>query len=379
MPNSFDFLHIKRHTAGSSNELSFDVLDAARSQLDGKSQKTSRSAKTPNASKGSYHGVAGTSTLSAIPEVERRKKQRHARAVRVRVLGALIIVIAVGALAFAGYGFYQSRVDFSDRFATLVSSVDKIDESLVEVDEVMGDPLSGEAKEQVTEQLSELDGIAEQLDDMSDDVNRSLAFAMGDADMVALTQLNQAVEGRKNMVSAARAALSVANQYYQEQEVATTAWNNVLNADQLAREATALANSATTDEATEAARQKTLEAYYLLADAKEALEGLGYRHEKVDFSAQLEYLDKRMQALDYAVATSDALIAGDRGSAIANNDAYNAADQEAARLAADLPLLVNDQVKVAFESEIAPAITRYEAFRSDVAEADADVRAYLER
>ena len=74
MSGHFDFLHVKKNSAGSPNELSFDVLDAARSQLDGKKSRTSRGSLSTSPKQGSYHGVGSGSTLSAVPEVERRKK-----------------------------------------------------------------------------------------------------------------------------------------------------------------------------------------------------------------------------------------------------------------------------------------------------------------
>ena len=71
------------------------------------------------------------------------------------------------------------------------------------------------------------------------------------------------------------------------------------------------------------------------------------------------------------------LVAGDREQATANNNAYNEADEEAARLAQDLPLLIDDQVRSAFEKEIAPHAKSYNEARDYVSEADADIRAYL--
>jgi hypothetical protein len=47
----FDHRHLKRNTAGSSNELSFDVLDAARSGMD--------------TQKGSARRVSGSSTFTS--------------------------------------------------------------------------------------------------------------------------------------------------------------------------------------------------------------------------------------------------------------------------------------------------------------------------
>ena len=377
MPGSFDFLHIKRHTAGSSNELSFDVLDAARSQLDDNSKKSPRAAKTPSASRGSYHGVAGTSTLSAIPEVERRKKLRRARAIRIRVLTVLVIVAALGALGFAGYSFYQSKVDFSDRYNALVSDLSTIDEELVKVDAVMVDPLAANMYEKRVEAKKKLDWIAQKLDAVSDATEKAIPYAMGDRDTVALTQMGNAIDGRKDMLVAAKSVFEVADQFDQELDVSKKAWNKVLNADRTAREATASANNASTDESTESAKQMTQEARDQFAEARTDLEGVTYRHESVDFSAQIEYLNKRIEALGYAIATADALIAGDREQATANNNAYNEADEEAVQLAQELPLLIDDQVRSAFEKEIAPHAKKYNEARDGVAEADADIRAYL--
>ena len=377
MPGSFDFLHIKRHTAGSSNELSFDVLDAARSQLDDNSKKSPRAAKTPSASRGSYHGVAGTSTLSAIPEVERRKKLRRARAIRIRVLTVLVIVAALGALGFAGYSFYQSKVDFSDRYNALVSDLSTIDEELVKVDAVMVDPLAANMYEKRVEAKKKLDWIAQKLDAVSDATEKAIPYAMGDRDTVALTQMGNAIDGRKDMLVAAKSVFEVADQFDQELDVSKKAWNKVLNADRTAREATASANNASTDESTESAKQMTQEARDQFAEARTDLEGVTYRHESVDFSAQIEYLNKRVEALGYAIATADALIAGDREQATANNNAYNEADEEAVQLAQELPLLIDDQVRSAFEKEIAPHAKKYNEARDGVAEADADIRAYL--
>lgn len=377
MPGSFDFLHIKSRTAGSSNELSFDVLDAARSQLDDKNQKSSRIAKTPSASKGSYHGVAGTSTLSAVPEVERRKKLRRARAIRVRIMTVLIVLIAVGALSFAGYSFYQSRLDFASRYNDLVDKLSEVDESLVVIDAVMGDPLAAGSEAARADAVAKIDSVAHGLDAVSADTEKTIAYAMGDRDTVALTQMDSAIEGRKKMLSAAKETLSIASQYDKELAAARDAWGDVLSADQMAREATASANSASTDETTEAAKQATQAALDKFVSAKEALEGVHLRHEGIDFSEQEKYLDKRIESLEYAIETSDALIAGDRNWAQSSNDAYNEADEEAALLAEDLPLLVDELVKSSFKKDIAPSLAKYNDARDEVAEFDADIRAYL--
>ena len=80
------------------------------------------------------------------------------------------------------------------------------------------------------------------------------------------------------------------------------------------------------------------EASALFSDVRATMEVLAQEDAEVDLSAQIAYLDKRIEALGYAVASNDALLARDTAVAVEQNDAYNAADKEAASLAAALPI-----------------------------------------
>ena len=142
MAGPFDHLHIKGRTAGTSNELSFDVLDAVRSEP---SQKKARSVFIPSGprqSQGSYTGVAGTSTLSAVPEVERRKRARRNRTIRVWAIAIVVVVVLASAAGYAGYRLYQDRAHFTGQYNELIMRFTDIDKTMVRIDALMRDPLN---------------------------------------------------------------------------------------------------------------------------------------------------------------------------------------------------------------------------------------------
>ena len=377
MPGSFDFIHVKRHTRGSSNEISFDVLDAARDELDSRNTKSSKAAKPISASKGTYHGVAGTSTLSAIPEVEKRKRQRHNRAVRFRVLVVLIAVAAIVALGFLAYNLQRGKADFSSRYDALVSSVEQTDEQVKIVDGLMSDPFNDDETEKRAKALAEIDAVEKSLDDVAGDIDKTAAYCSDDEDTFALNQLSDTVEGRKQMISTARKAFMLSEEHQQALNESRNAWTMVVNADQQAREATAAANKATTDVSTSAARQLTQEASDMFAQARTTLDNLQKKRQGLVFADEIAYIDMRIEALSYAMATSDALIEGDRDEAVAHNTNYNKLDQEAANKALSLPLMLDERVNEAYSEEKSQLVDEYSEKRASVVALDAGIRAYL--
>ena len=380
MAGPFDFLHIKGRTAGSSNELSFDVLDAARHDLDEKRRANrSRIPGAPRPSQGSYHGVGGTSTLSAVPEVERRKRVRRARAIRIRVLVVVAVIALVSVGAFAGYRFYEDKVDFTGRFSTLIDQFVEIDRSIVQVDALMSDPLNSASRDDRDKALSSFSALDERLEHVVLAAREMTEGARSDADIAALSAVEVAAEARRSMLEAATDAFKLSDIANRQMADVNEAWSKVLAGDAAAREATALANSAKTEEATLKSREKTEEAIELmtagrtqLAIAEQSLAGL-------NFSAEKAYIGKRIESLEAAVRTSDALLANDRAAAIAANDAYNAADRAATTLAASLPPAVDGQVRARYVDEVERKSADYASARASASSADSNIRSYLPR
>ena len=380
MAGPFDFLHIKRRTAGSSNELSFDVLDAASKEAADKGdrqQRQSRASTAPKPSQGTYHGVAGSSTLSGLAEVERRKRARRARTARLWIIAAVAVIALVGTGVFFGYRIYQDRVDFSSRFNQLIDRFIEIDQTMVDIDSLMADPLNSVELVERAEVANRFASLNRELNAVIAEAHDMESSAFSESDRSALEQAAEAADARSSMIAAAESAFTLSERANQISDEAVAAWNKVLEADSQAREATELANSARTEQATRNAQEKTKQARDLMDVALADLERVEKEEPRVDLSTERKYVSKRIEALDAADDTANALLADDRAAATAANDAYNAADSEAVALAADLPETLAGQVKATYESDLDRILESYTDARNAVTAADSALRSYL--
>ena len=114
----------------------------------------------------------------------------------------------------------------------------------------------------------------------------------------------------------------------------------------------------------------------LKAELKE-LKSLETSYTELKFPDQIDYLEKRISALELAIAVDEALLGGDRVTAAARNDEYNKTDKEAAALAMNLPASLDVIVKDGFRPQVDAVGEKYGAARVEVTETDADIRGFL--
>lgn len=375
MPSDFDFLHIRRHTVGSSNELSFDVLDLKSEEANGKSQGPFT--PTPvSPVQGRHHDGAQPSTLSEQDEVARRKKARQRHRLRLQVLSVVLVVVFVGVAAYFGVRLYGEKVDFSEAYASLVDRLSSVDDMLVDADRLIGNVFSADDSAERQRVAAAVPELTTELARIRAEADSLKSRSRSEEDTDAANRLIEASQARSDMLAAANGAFRVSAAAAEEADIANAAWNNVLGADQLAREAAQDANKATTEAATREALEKTRKARQQFADAREALQGVTGRC-NADFATQLAYLDKKAEALDSAIATGEALLAGNRDAANEANDAYNRADEEAAKLAETLPASVEGAIEKAYSEEAADHQRKYDDARSRAISSDSHIRRYL--
>ena len=417
------FLHIKRHTKGTSNELSLDVLDAARDQLD--SQKKRKETKNflldfrrnvgdghaaDGASKASAVSVSGggvhrrnvteavdtaassrfkwpfSKAKTSIPagnplipvdEVLRRKRARRRNMIRLRALIAVVVIVAIGILGWMGYRGYQAKEAFEDQYRALVSDVSAADPVLVELDGMMDEPLEGTTDEQRILARKKAVAVTSAADKAVEGAEALYGKAPGDPDKVALDQLIEGAKGRVSMVGLIMEVFGIVDRASEARQAANTTWDWIVNTDIAARDAISKSNEATTagalDEATSAIRVARDE----FGAALQQLTGLENTAESLDLSDQKAFVEKRIEALDCALATNEALSAGDRQAAAEHNAEYDAADKESAELAEKLPQSIDDLIVNVFTDDVLKAQARYDTQREQVAKADSLVRKYL--
>ena len=178
-------------------------------------------------------------------------------------------------------------------------------------------------------------------------------------------------------MAVAQQTIALANHIEQGVANANETWANALEADQLARQAVQAANAANSDEGFQAAKEAADAARDEFEGVLYSLEYLENTLSGLDLSAQRAFVEKKIEALGYEAATNQAIIDDNRDAAIANNDAYNRADVEAAALADGLPASLEPMVRSLFDDELTRLSDAYDNARSHAIAADAIIRDYL--
>ena len=445
--------HIKRHTVGTSNEISFSVLDAAKNELEGDVGKDAaarpsrfghvslftlplrrkKSIATPTKERGLLlssgefasaenptpasslgtvdvgspkSDVAGLTTVptgaprktaaagSAAPaagapapvpsklvrspeeEIALRKARRRLH----RMLAATLVVVVGLCLAGAGgWYLYQDHQRHLHQVAQLDEALDLIreaDETVVALDGIVANPLDAGSLAQADSVLAKLPAALAQLEEADAAARRVSVDLRESEDKEAANQTVAATGARTALIESGRQIVEQAQWADEAARAVREAWQRVVEADALARDAAALVAD-TTAEHVAASKDKTNAAVGAFADAQAALEALDSAYADVDLVGLLDYVAKRIEAMGYALASDDAFLAKNKEEAVAQNDAYNRADAEAATLAAGLPDDVAQLVFDAYDQATGTLFETYSTARSQAGAADAFLRDYL--
>ena len=465
--------HLKEHTAGTSNELSFDVLDAARRQLDdknfdpnavkvktprkgvgmisllfskvhftkesignGQTKAKSGSPTTANTSEAkdpktstlfpgkrvktedipkrnsaaaeqrqsrkaaraearalakrqkrerydSKHSLsraanaAPYSNESAQVEVERRKKIRHRRRVRLAVTVVVACVVAAGLAGNYAYQRYRLYNDQSELINHAVEEIVSADERVVQLDSLIGDPMA-EIKNDTWKELEKNLPATESHLDSARDTSNDLLPVLGEGDMqIVAGQIIDACDARQVMIDSGKSIFEAAEEANGTSDSVAQIWADVLQADSVARDGVALLSAGSLDDSMASAKEKLHEAASSFQNTRYELQQLENANANLDLSKLTEYLDKRLEALDYASATAQALLDRNKSEATSQAKLYNEADSAAVKLAAALPTDLSEPVKAAFEKDIEDLRKKYDDARYAASAADNRIRDYL--
>lgn len=424
--------HIKRHTEGTSNEISFSVLDAAKNALDvdeGKDVKakpphfgvislftlgprrkkpvatptkekellvpsggeplsqgsSSPTTVVPVASASSGTAPAPIPAPAAAPsrpyqspeiEIARRKARRR----RHRRIGVAFVVVATLALLAAGgtYLFKEFERN-SNQVAQLNAALDGIartDAVLLDLDEVLNAPLDPKNAQVLQEVQAALPQVERQLDEASKLASGASEQLHDSHDKEAAAQALAAVAARRELISNGGQVVAEALDAQDGMQRADAAWAEVLAGDALVRDAAKLVAD-TTAENVAASKEKTNEAVAHLNAAQDQFAELDLLFPDAGYTDYLDYLARRLEAMAAAAASDEALLAEDRVTAAEQNDAYNKADAAAVDIAKSLPDDPAQPIQEAFERSTKAPLEAYSTTRLQAGAADAFLRDYL--
>lgn len=407
--------HIKRRTEGTSNELSFSVLDAAKNaQLNGgeddlplvgevslftlAGKKSRRSgfyrghaimSAFPQKGRKRKIDVQEKKQLQAIKpetatkrnntfeqEIARRKKQR-----RIRNLTAMLLIVVTSVLLIVtgtGY-FYHAHKTEQTYIQTLNDAIDLLtetDNAMLELDEELQDPFDSVSKNKLTSLTTttqEADYTLKEADDLAKSASVNLANTN---EQNIASQTVSAVSARISMIEY---GLEILNEAYRAKSSAQQmmdGWYAVAEADEQVRSAAALVEDPTTENV-EASIEQTNNAITSLTEASQLISQAQQNYPAVNRDPYIAYINKRIEALKYAIASDQALLDRNKEEAQAQNDAYNQVDQEAVLLAQDLDEDPMAGYEKAFDQATQQTYQAFEAARTQASASDAEIRDYL--
>lgn len=440
--------HVKRSTRGTSNELSFSVLDAARNALDeGKnlpseqarrfgrislftlplgrrkppatpkkderaalmggsaslpaspsespsrgmvdpgtavSRKTASSPLSseerskPSLGKTRFERAARSSGRTSEEEIAWRKARRR----RGKVFAGIVCMLIIVGISSAGLLYlYQDNARYQQNVSLLQESADSListDEFLLSLDEALQNPLSDQAEAFLSDQQDSVVQMESSLDQAEEKAHTAAQGLRETVEREAADSLMATASARRTMIDQGWTILETAAGMKSLYEQVGEVWQQVADADSLTREAADLAGD-NSRESIDRSTELSEEASSLLSDVRDEMSVLSQDDEEIDLSAYLAYLDKRIEALGYAIASNDALLAQDTETAVKQNDDYNAADKEAASIAATLPVDPGQPVLDVLEARLADPIETYAAARGQASSSDAFLRDYFSR
>ena len=392
-------MHIKRRTRGSSNEISFSVLDAAREARDaeerdrreggsgGPSLFTLGKGKKPRPTpvKGQSIVLSGEAPASAVD-----RKMRGIVPVFV-VVCALLVITLVGGQALMS--MREQQKSLLDTLNDQVDIIKSCDESLLPFDELVieqcdakrlspsatGDaaPSAEALNEGYRAVVAEIAPMRAQLEDSIASMETLQSSLSDNDDKEAASQVVTAARSRLNMLDAGVSIIEESMMATEAFLKARSGWNAVINADAAIREATALAEEMSKENIL-ASQAKGNEALAFLEEAQQDFSQAEAAYLSLDLAAFKAYVAKRIESQQAALAADEAYLSRNKEELEAQNSRYNALEEEAAALAQELGEDDPEQiVALRFYKEIEADQGAYEAERLKAGNADAFLREYL--
>ena len=284
-----------------------------------------------------------------------------------------MVAVAGGGYLYHDYQQYQDGIKSLNDTLKLVAETD---EAIKGLDDFVADPFAAGSRAACEDLRSSLPEIEEKLA-QADERARALSVSLRESQgKEAAHQAVATISARNTLVDQGYQIIDAADRAYDAIDQARKAWDVLLSADALARESSELVKD-TTSENVQASMAKASESLEAFEEAEASFAEARSLYPAADFAAFSDYIAKRKEALGHALASDEAILAKDKDAATEHNDAYNAADVEAAERAKGLPDDPSSPVVDAFEAEVEEFEKAYSTARLQAGAADAFIRDYL--
>ena len=310
---------------------------------------------------------------SVEEEVQRRKRARKRN--KIILVGSVSAAIAVALIGIAWIWHMQvtEQQGYEAMLVDALRQINEADDVVMKLDDIMNDPFSSDSAGKRTEVIEAADRTRQVLNDAEKTAEVPSENLLDGQARQAANECIASINARQTMLSKGTELLTASEEAISGTNDYNSAWQIVLEADTLAKDASKLTSSDEVEES-EAKYQESLARFQ---DAKSKMSEVQTKHPQVQLADVISYLDKRIESMGYAIDSNNALIDKDKEEAVAKNDAYNDAETQAANLALKLPAHPAELYQAAYSESNAATINSYKAARSQAGSSDTVIRAYL--
>ncbi len=422
--------HIKRHTEGTSNEISFSVLDAKINALNdqeggGDTPKATSSfrkrlgtislftlrRRKPRATPEKEQGITlpsgefvstateETTQVSKTPisstssswapsqeEVVKRKSTRKRKRRGVILVAALaVLAVAVG-LFFLVNELLSSQKQILDGLSVIISQIESQDEVLLELDDLVASEVMESEKEPLNQ--DDMQDRFDVLEPKLKEASETLAAIKANAENVQQDLINPldkevasqaiiAINARIAMIETGQTILEETLLGKRAQSLAANGWKSLMEGDTYARSAASVVSDTSIENVNDSQELSNF-AVSAFQSAMDDFVELRDIYTAIDFNPYVNYLDLRIRAQEAALGSDAAYLSRDRVQAEEFNNQYNELDAQAASLGAELEENPQNKIATLLYESTQEAISTYASERSQAAQADEILRNYVD-
>ena len=428
--------HIKGGTLGSSNEISFSVLDGMKQStqekkampltnplgrvslfsLPGKKNVSSTPQReqglhlstgefvTGSGQSGASSGTLGSvmegnaitsseslnpSSKSSAPHKEKEPVSEETKAARRKAVGissaAIVAVCVIVAIAFGvytvvnrSYEEYLNNQSHAEILNAALASVVQADETLSLMDASLDNLLSPESLSAMDTVSNVLPNAEEYLDRAASLAERAKSGMTIEADISAADTALETVSARRTMLFEGSALIKETEKAHTAIVSLEKAWNYLLQADAELRKAVSnIAGQVTlSSSAIAAVRSESAAAKDTFTSAEHFFEAAEGQYD-VDVSQFYQYISARRDAIAHLSNACDAIAGEDVAAAAGEITQYNQLDAQAVALAALFPAEVEALVHTPFQQVIQEHVEAYVTASAAAAQYDSTLRKYI--
>ena len=403
--NEQEVMHIKNKTKGTSNEISFSVLNnlkeknEERKDIKNKEDKAllwTMGDKKPSvfkrlsfvgaksdhkdvndisATPQGLHCISGDSSTDS-PLVNKRRFARYMRNTVSVALISLLIIALILLSAFGAKSYLDSLRLETNKVTNLIAELEATDEYLLRLDSAVSDSTKHIADEELNYLEDNKKSITNNLSEINNKATQGSEKTTRHENTYLLQSIIDSTTQKAKMVDTGLAVVQEKKKIGDFEVKINGFVQDIAEADAVGKEASLIISEGSPG-SFESAKNNDTQAKEGFIDVADSIKIQQEKHSELDFSGFLEYLDLKISAYDNAILSDEALISRNIEDARYYNEIYQDFDSKAASMALNL-VQYQDSIIEAFSTDLTQLENEYFSYKANASVADEHIRSYLE-